>query len=140
MSDLEDTHAQLQIESNAKAIAGVRKRAEAMASAAGYDERTVGEIGLCINEALANVIRHAYHNVPGQPIVITLDVDESRFQTVIRDWGSGDLPDPNADHVRDQFAPGGLGLLCLRRLMDEVRYQLQPDGMKLTMRREKNPA
>lgn len=130
-------HVELQIESDPREIAGVRKRAEAMASAAGFPERTVGEIGLCVNEAIANVIRHAYHNESGLPIAITLDVDDDRFEAVIRDWGTGDLPKPDAEHVKDQFAPGGLGLLCMRRLMDEVRYQLQPDGMKLTLRRAK---
>ncbi|MEM6561764.1 MAG: ATP-binding protein [Planctomycetota bacterium] len=137
MSDADHNHAELRIESDPQAIGGVRKQAESMATAAGFTDRAAGEIGLCINEALANVIRHAYGNRPGMPIEIAIDVDTQRFQVVIRDWGSGDLPDPDAAHVKDQFAPGGLGLLCMRKLMDEVRYQLQPDGMKLTMRREK---
>ena len=29
--------------------------------------------------------------------------------------------------------PGGLGLVCIRSLMDEVQYVTQPDGMLLRM-------
>ena len=57
----------------------------------------------------------------------------------IRDWGKpinpAKLPRdyaPPADI--DKIKPGGLGLLCIRKMMDRVQYQPMPDGtlLKLT--------
>ena len=31
--------------------------------------------------------------------------------------------------------PGGVGLICMRQMMDDVQFQKQPDGMILTMSR-----
>jgi len=33
--------------------------------------------------------------------------------------------------------PGGLGMVCLRQLLDEVVFTPQPDGMLLTMVRKR---
>ena len=36
--------------------------------------------------------------------------------------------------------PGGLGLPCLKRLLDEAVFEPQPDGMRLRMVKTKRPA
>ena len=43
-----------------KIFAGVRKAVEAFALAAGLAPAAIADLGLAVNEALANVIRHAY--------------------------------------------------------------------------------
>src|SRR3712207_7212584 len=35
--------------------------------------------------------------------------------------------------VHDPLTPGGLGLVCLRQLLDEMAFTPLPDGMLLTM-------
>ena len=34
---------------------------------------------------------------------------------------------------KDPMCPGGLGLICLRQLLDVVKFDPQPDGMRLTL-------
>src|SRR5947208_16789380 len=63
----------LEVPSDPAALAGVRRAVEAFAARAGFDSKAVGEIGLCVNEAMANVIRHAYRGTGSRPIQVTAD-------------------------------------------------------------------
>jgi serine/threonine-protein kinase RsbW len=142
----------LHVTSDTANLAPVRKAVEAYTAAAGFDDAAVAEIGLVVNEALANVIRHAYDSAPGKPIDIEADPLTDHpdclpghdatlaLRIRIRDWGSGQ--DPTRKRVRGYVPgePGGLGLVCLGQMMDEVRYTPQPDGMLLTMVKRKRPA
>src|SRR5437773_1835115 len=51
----------------------------------------------------------------------------------IRDWGNGVDPSSLPARPRDPQVPGGLGMICLAKMMDEVAYAPQPDGMLLMM-------
>ena len=71
MSDVDSGALFLRTTSDTSELAGVRRQIEAFCLAHGFGERAIGEVGLCVNEAMANVIRHAYKNQPGQPIEVT---------------------------------------------------------------------
>src|SRR2546423_1413225 len=63
----------LEVPSDPAARAGVRRAVGAFAAGAGFDSKAVGEVGLCVNEAMANVIRHAYRGTGSRPIRVTAD-------------------------------------------------------------------
>jgi serine/threonine-protein kinase RsbW len=124
----------LRLSSEPQRVAGVRRAVESFARQAGGDEREVADIGLCLNEALANVICHAYGGVPGQPIEVAAWRGADGFWMEIRDWGNGVNPEDRARAAEhDPLTPGGLGMICLRRLMDRVVYIPQADGMLLSL-------
>ncbi|HMO25734.1 MAG TPA: ATP-binding protein, partial [Tepidisphaeraceae bacterium] len=50
----------LRIDTDTANLAPVRRAIERLATSLRFDERTTADIGLCVNEAMANVIRHAY--------------------------------------------------------------------------------
>ena len=58
----------LRIESDPANLAPVRKAVESLAASGGFDSAACGEIALCVNEALANVMRHAYDGLTDRPI------------------------------------------------------------------------
>jgi len=120
-------------------IAPVRKSIEEIARAHGFDEEAVGQIGLVVNEALANVIRHAYHEVAGKPIEVSAEFADDVLTIRMRDWGDGVNPmNFRRKGGADLLRPGGLGLVCMRKLMDELEFQPQKDGgMILEMKRHK---
>lgn len=129
----EPTFLKLRIDSDPAKVASVRHEVEAYCQRIGLDDKACCNMGLCVNEALANVICHAYHGEAGRPIEVGLDVKDGRLTITIRDWGSGENPIAKLNHKHDPMTPGGLGMVCLRQLMDEVVFTPQPDGMLLTM-------
>jgi anti-sigma regulatory factor (Ser/Thr protein kinase) len=116
-------------------IAAVRKAVEELAARGGLDARSVCETGLCLNEAMANVIRHAYHGATDRPIKVQADCHDGELLVTIRDWGDGVNPAELPQRPYEPLEPGGLGLICLQKMMSEVRYVPQGDGMLLMMKK-----
>jgi serine/threonine-protein kinase RsbW len=127
----------LRILSDPANLSSVRKVVEQMAQAGGFDSTACGEIALCVNEALANIMRHAYDGATDRPIEVSAEVSGDTIGIRIRDWGKGVNPDSLPPAPHDPLTPGGLGLICLREMMDQVQFTPQPDGMLLDMCRKK---
>jgi anti-sigma regulatory factor (Ser/Thr protein kinase) len=128
----------LNIKSDPANLAAVRRDVEGLCQRQGFDDAAVGDIGLCVNEAMANVIRHAYGGATDRPIKVDVDCDPSAVSIRIRDWGNGVDPSRLPPKKHDPMKPGGLGLICLRQMMDEVAFQPQNDGgILLTMKRQR---
>ena len=127
----------LKITSDPANLADVRHAVEAMCAESGFDKEACDEIGLCLNEAMANIIRHAYSGEKDKPIEIAADTSDGQLRLALRDWGNGVNPDDLPPKPPNPLKPGGLGLICLRQMMDSVRYKPQPDGMLLEMTRRK---
>ena len=118
-------------------LAAVREAIEKLALAGGLDATSTGEVGLSVNEALANVMRHAYGGASDKPIDVAAWWQDDTLTVTIRDWGSGINPEAQPEKRHNPLKPGGLGLICIRKLMDEIIFAPQPDGMLLTMKRQK---
>ena len=127
----------MSIQSDPAQLAPVRKSVESFCDRNGFDEKAVGEIGLCLNEAMANVIRHAYHDQSNQPIEIEASIEADTLYLKVRDWGDGAKPDTIRKVEKDPIQPGGLGLICMGRLMDKVTFTPQTKGMLLEMQKKK---
>lgn len=126
----------LKIESHPANLAEVRKAVEAFCHEHGMVGAAADCIGLCVNEAMANVIRHAYAGATDRPIELLVEDVGEQIRITIRDWGSGKLP-PDAPVKKDPLTPGGLGLVCMSRMLDDAVYEPQPDGMLLTLSKRK---
>jgi anti-sigma regulatory factor (Ser/Thr protein kinase) len=118
-------------------LAPLRKSVEAFCLMHGLGQPGADDVGLCLNEAMANVTRHAYAGRTDQPVVVTVHNSPTAITLTIRDWGNGVDPDLGAAKPRDPLVPGGLGLICMRKLLDDARFDPQPDGMMLTMVKNK---
>ena len=126
----------LSVTSDPANLADVRHACEAYCIQCGLSAGAAGDVGLCVNEAMANITRHAYAGATDKPVEVSGWFDGAAVHISVRDWGTGELPPsrPNFDPRR----PGGLGLVCLRKLLDDVTYTPQPDGMLVTMTRLKS--
>src|SRR3954465_14267517 len=108
---------QLKVTSDPANLAAVRKQVEALAASVGFAEKTVAEVGLCVNEALANIIRHAYAGRTDRPIHVTASASPRELAISIRDWGNGVDPSRMPCRPYDPLEPGGVGLICLQQWM-----------------------
>lgn len=115
-------------------LAPARRAIEAFCMACGLGAEGAADVGLAVNEAVANVIRHAYGGATDRPIVVRGECEPAGgVRITIRDWGTGATPIPRRGRTYEPGTPGGLGLVCIRGLMDEATYTPQPDGMLLTL-------
>jgi anti-sigma regulatory factor (Ser/Thr protein kinase) len=124
---------ELNVTSDPNTLAAVRQACERFCQGAGMGAADAGDVGLCVNEAMANVMRHAYGGATDRPIRVTAEPVDGGVRVTLRDWGTGVNPAAVPPKPPDPLKPGGLGLVCIRKLMDEVVFTPQPDGMMLTM-------
>jgi serine/threonine-protein kinase RsbW len=104
-------------------VTGLAKRASVVA---GMDDATAAKVSIAVDEAVTNVILHAYHGDLDQLVEIELRFMPAALEVHI--WHNGQgirdddvvLPDPR-EYVRHP-RKGGLGLLLMSRFMDEVHF------------------
>jgi anti-sigma regulatory factor (Ser/Thr protein kinase) len=106
----------------------VRGAIAPLAAAIGWDEPECRAIALALDEALANVIRHAYHNSADGPIELECREIAGGLQITLLD--KGDAPDRSKICAREIGGdqPGGLGTHIIKKVMDHVSYEASPDG------------
>jgi len=99
-----------------------------LAAAIGWDEADCGAITLALDEALTNVIRHAYHGRADG--VIELECKQSGDELEVTLWDQGEPPDMSKICALERgcLEPGGLGTHIIKDVMDTVSYQALPRG------------
>ena len=99
-----------------------------LAAAIGWDESECRAITLAVDEALANVIRHAYHSRPDGLMDLECRECEDGLRITLVD--AGDAPDKSKICAREMDCdqPGGLGTHIIRKVMDNVSYEVSPEG------------
>ena len=99
-----------------------------LAALIGWEESECRAITLAVDEALANIIRHAYHSRADG--LIDLECRESADGLEIMLLDKGDAPDMSKICARElgRDQPGGLGTHIIRKVMDRVSYEASPEG------------
>lgn len=140
MSESPVKRLQLEISSDPAALAEVRHAVEEYVQACGFDEDSAGRVVLAVDEALTNVIRHAYQGATDQPIHITLLPLRDGVEVIVRDRGRN--VHPSAIRSRDvrEVRPGGLGVHIINECMDCVEFTpAEGGGTELTMQKRLPP-
>ena len=87
---------------------------------------------LALNEAVANIINHAYENVPGRPILIEAETTADAVVFRLYDWGlkfdPSAVPQPAFDGTLDH----GFGVHIISQAVDEVDYSRDETGKNCT--------
>ena len=87
------------------------------------------KIVLATDEALSNIVEHAYEFNKSGYIDINVEVDPRQFQIRImnggRDFDMGKVKIKDiAEHIKEG-KKRGLGIFLMRRIMDEVKYSFK---------------
>ncbi len=126
------------VSSDPSHIATVRSAVESFGDHHGFSREQSEKIGLAVNEAVSNVIRHGYLGDVHQEIAVTIGMVENDgkkgIKVVIRDHGLQVDPDSIKGRDLEEVRPGGLGVHIMKSIMDEVSYRCRSQGgMELTM-------
>jgi len=93
------------------------------------------EIKLAIDEALQNIIRHAYKLDKTKKITIKLEkISGDSFKAEIRDFGERVPIDQIKHRALDDIKPGGLGVHFIKSISKEMKYEHKDEaGTLLTL-------
>ncbi len=120
----------LQLHSNPEALTLVRAAVERATELLHFQDSESRAIVRAVDEALANVIRHAYQGENGLPIEVTcrrLHVSEhgsptAGLEILLQDSGIALDPAKLRGRPLDEIRPGGLGLHFMQQGMDQVEF------------------
>jgi serine/threonine-protein kinase RsbW len=120
----------------------IREFVGGIARAGGFTDKDVYNIQLATDEAASNIIEHAYEKIADGMLELSCGVRNDLITIVLIDHGESfdpseiPLPDLKAD-LSDRKI-GGLGIFLMRKLMDEVHYEVTANnGNILTMTKRK---
>jgi serine/threonine-protein kinase RsbW len=138
----------LELRSNPEYLCLVRAVVESAAEVLHFRDADARAIVRSVDEALANVVRHAYRGRPGLPIEVLcnkLQTDGEKgkhdgLEIVLQD--EGEPPDPKKFKSRplDEIRPGGLGLHFIRESMDVVEFRRKKGKNQLRLVKYLSPA
>jgi len=139
-----DEHAGISITNRLAEIARVAALVESFGASHGVPRAVLNDLNVAVDEAVSNVVRHAYEGESERTIDIRLTVGRGRIAAEIVD--DGRAFDPLRRVVRaprgalEERTVGGLGLLFIQSLMDEVRYRRAGNTNRLTLIKRVGPA
>jgi len=107
----------------------------------GFSEPACRSITRAVDEAMTNIIRHAYGGRPNQPIVLTCyqvqDALDGKalqgLEIVLEDQGERADPQKMRARSLEEIKPGGLGLHFIHESMDVVQFSRTADRNRLRL-------
>jgi sigma-B regulation protein RsbU (phosphoserine phosphatase) len=115
----------------------LRRLTESQCRMLGFDQGETQQLVLAIDEAAANVIRHAYHLDPSGRLELHLHLEGDMLVMRMIDYAP--VVDTSKIKPRDlsECRPGGLGINLIDQVMDSWRFEEPkgPVGNLLTMRK-----
>jgi len=120
----------LQVPSSTENLALIREFVTTVGRQAQFEEAEILNLELAVDEACANVIEHAYGHDITKEVVVRAKFDEETLQISVIDEGLGFDPDKTPQDSIEQLIhdrkSGGLGIRLIKKLMDEVSYEIVP--------------
>lgn len=120
------------ISNNTARLADIRRMVSEGIDAAGFPGDQRNKVMLAVDEAVTNIIEHAFPNVPANKGVIHLTqlVEEDFYRIEIVDDGmlyfdSNNYGDVDIEKHVAEGNKGGLGVFLMRRIMDVVEYSFE---------------
>lgn len=121
----------LHLESNPEALCLVRATLQRAAEVLHFEESESRAIVRSVDEALSNIIRHAYQGRKGLPIDVSCSrlwttneaVAPSGLEIVLADSGVPADPRKMKGRALADLRPGGLGLHFIKESMDVVEFR-----------------
>jgi serine/threonine-protein kinase RsbW len=120
----------MELPSNPEMLCVVRNALSELTAKLGFSEPECRAVVLAVDEALTNIIRHAYLGDAERPIeasfrrihVPTDGKSEDALEIVLEDTGVAGDPKKMCGRALEDVRPGGLGLHFIRESMDTVEF------------------
>ncbi len=112
-------------------LCAVRGAVERLTESFGFSAEECRAVTRAVDEALTNIIRHAYSGRPDRPIELLFRAIQGRadqnaasgLEILLCDRGPAIKPDQMCMRALEEVKPGGLGLHFIQQSMDIVEYK-----------------
>ena len=121
----------MELRSNPETLCVVRGALAQLAEQLGFSESECRAVVLGVDEALTNIIRHAYDGSVEQPIEVVFNriqepwhgANREALEIVLMDQGKKVDSAKLEGRALEDVKPGGLGLHFIRETMDAVEFR-----------------
>jgi serine/threonine-protein kinase RsbW len=97
------------------------------------------DMKLAVDEACANVIKHAYRGDRTKKIVLKYKITKKSFNVIIEDSGIKSQTDLIKGRSLDDIRPGGLGIHFIKRVFDIFQFdETKKKGNRLILIKSMN--
>lgn len=110
------------IPSHPKYLSIVRSVTGKIAQIYKITEPLADDMKLAVDEACANVIKHAYQGDRTKKIVLKYKITKKSFNVIIEDSGIKAKTDLIKGRDLDDIRPGGLGIHFIKRVFDVFQF------------------
>ena len=130
----------LTIKNNEEELVRVSEFIEDVSEEIGLDMGTMMKLQLVMEEMVSNVIFYAYPKSSVDDITLSVESDEKEITFILSDTGKPF--DPTAKEDADininpmDREQGGMGILIVKNIMNEVSYQRLDGTNQLTMKKK----
>jgi len=123
------------IPSSLEKVPEIDRLAHRMGCAAGMAENDCSDLAIALTEIVKNAILHGNRSNPDKEVSLHFTIGADRLTITVKDQGPGfdpeAVPDPTAPE--NLLKDTGRGIFVSRHLLDEIRFDREPDGMKVTL-------
>lgn len=126
---------QLRLPSDPRLLAVVRRTVSEFAAVLAFKDDQCRAITLAVDEALSNIIRHAYKNRCDREIELRFHAARDCLEFTFVDRGEPVDQSKCCAQPLDAVALGGRGTHLIRQIMDEVCYERVSDENRLRLRK-----
>lgn len=114
--------------SSTRHLHAMRVLTSTLAESMGFARKESEKTALAVEEALTNVMEHSYHGDPARKMQVIFELQREKF--TIRILHNGDQVEAGTLSMSEDLSnfiaqkkKGGLGILIMKRCMDEVTYK-----------------
>lgn len=107
-------------------------------------EIEINKMVLAVDEVCANLIIHSYNCDPKETIELSIDVENDCITFEIIDRGLGfnicNYKEPTLTEVVKEKKKGGIGLMLVRRIMDDIEFRRETGQSVCKLSKKINPS
>lgn len=127
----------LSIAASTENLSDVRSFIDVHAKDHGFSEKIIQDIRLAVDEAVTNIIKHAYSNDSSEIIDVELLFSDNKLCIQLFDSGKTfkfeTYKMPNIKEQVKRKKRGGMGVYLIHSLMDKVSYSSNGDKNEIRM-------
>lgn len=131
--------AKIELPADVNLLAGLRVFVTTLLREHGYNADLINDMELASDEAVTNVIEHAYRYDTKRSFQVELQMDRKAVKVIIRDNGEpfvpGQAPKVDLDQHIAERRTGGLGVHLMHTMMDQVEHRREGDQNVLILTR-----